>query len=185
MSSHIPAIEVILQHEGTLTNFYVNDENDLGGPTCWGWSIYTIKNLGLKPRDLGINVDDWGDGTVVKNLTRAKAAELYKIHFWDKYGFAAIIDQTVATKCVDAQVNMGGNACKCAQKAVNLLIPGKLTVDGAWGPNTFGAINSLNPKLFIKAYSQTLLEYYQAIVVARPKNAKFLKTWTARSNWGM
>ena len=181
MSSFDISIKVILQHEGG----WVDDPHDLGGETNFGISTLIIKNLGLKPRDVGIDQDDFTPGCL-KKMPVSAAIAVYKAEFWDKYGFQAILDQTCATKCVDAAVNMGpGNAAKNAQKAVNSLMPGKLVVDGGWGPATFGAINALDPKQFVKAYSNSLLDYYKAIVVARPANAVFLNNWTKRSQWGM
>lgn len=184
MSEFDLAIPVIMSHEGTNTNFWVDDPSDLGGETVWGWSMKTIKSLGLTPRDLGLDQDVFTPGCL-KTVKKSVCQELYQKHFWDKYGFSAIINQTCATKCADASVNMGPKrACKNAQGAVNLLVPGKLIVDGAWGPQTFGAINSLDPTKFIKAYSDTLAAYYENIIVARPQNAKFRNNWLKRAKWG-
>jgi len=181
MSNFDSAIKVVLLHEGG----WVDDPNDLGGETNFGVSIRFIKAEGLTPKDLGLDVATF-EPNCLKKLTKEKASDIFKRFFWDRYGFAAIIDPTVATKCFDMSVNMGGTAsAKCAQRAVNLLIPNKLTVDGGWGKLTFGAINGLDPKQFIKAYSGTLADYYEAIIVARPKNAVFRKNWMRRAKWGM
>jgi len=181
MSTFEQAIPVIMQHEGG----WVNDPSDLGAETNFGWSTSTIKSLGLTAADLGVPGPMFSPG-YLKPMKPEVAIALYRKEFWDKFGFGAIIDQTAATKCFDASVNMGPRrACKNAQGAVNCLLPGKLFVDGAWGPMTFGAINALDPKKFLKAYSVTLAQYYEDIIVDRPANAKFRNNWLKRAKWGV
>jgi lysozyme family protein len=181
MSSFDEAIKHVLAMEGG----WVNDPHDLGAETNFGWSTLTIKNLHLTEFDLCIPGPMFAPG-YLKPMPVMAAIHLYKVHFWDKCGFQAIIDQTCATKCFDASVNMGPKrACKNCQGAVNILTPGKLIVDGSWGPKTFGAINALDPAKFIKAYSNTLADYYESIIKARPANAKFRKNWLRRAKWGM
>lgn len=182
MSTFEAAIPVVMSHEGTDTNFWVDDPADLGGETVWGWSMKTIKSLGLTPRGLGLDQDVFTPGCL-KTVKKSVCQELYRKHFWDKYGFGAIADQTAATKVFDAAVNMGpSRACKVAQCA---LATGSCKVDGVFGPATFKAINAVAPKKFVKAYSVQLLAYYQSICDTRPANKKFLPCWTRRSQWGL
>jgi lysozyme family protein len=184
MSSFEAAIPVIMAHEGTDTNFWVCDADDLGGETVWGWSTKTIKSLGLTPRDLGLDRDAFTPGCL-KVVKKSVCQELYRKHFWDKYGFGNIADQTCATKVFDMSVNAGPTrACRLAQAAL-VSLGQSVSIDGAFGPKTFAAINATLPKKFVKAYATHLLDYYQAICVSRPANKKFLPCWTKRSQWGV
>jgi lysozyme family protein len=185
MSTFEQAIPVIMSHEGTDTNFWVDDKDDLGGQTVWGWSMSTIKSLGLTPRDLGLDQDVFTP-TCLKAVKKSVCQELYRKHFWEKFGFGNIADQTAATKCFDASINMGpSRACKVVQCALDTLVTGACKVDGVWGPQTFKAINATLPGKFVKAYSVQLLAYYQSICESRPQNKKFLPNWTKRSQWGL
>lgn len=184
MSTFDLAIPVIMAHEGTDTNFWVNDPADLGGETVWGWSMYTIKNLGLQPKDLGLAIPQFTPGCL-KGVSKSKCQELYKTYFWNKYGYGNIVDQKIATKCFDAAVNMGPkHAGEFAQRAANTLGQ-KLIVDGQLGPTSYAAINACDPKAYISAYADEMARYYQAIIKARPLNAKFEKTWMLRAKWGV
>lgn len=184
MSTFENAIQTVMAHEGTDTNFWVNDEADLGGETVWGWSMLTIKRLGLSPRDLGLNQDTFTNGCL-KNVSKAKCQELYKTYFWDKYGYGAINDQTVATKIFDFSVNAGpGNSAKVAQKAANACGL-NVIVDGSLGQKSFAAINTIDPKTYLKALADEMTNYYLAIIKARPANAKFKTNWLKRAQWGV
>jgi len=185
MSTFENAIPVILAHEGTETNHWVCDVDDLGGETQWGISMMFIKAEKLTPQDLGLDALTFYPGSL-KLVTKAACIEIYRRCWWDRYGFGAILDQTAATKCMDMAVNAGpGRSAKIAQGAVNTLTPGKLVVDGAFGPMTYGAINALDGKKFVKAFSVCQAQYYTDIAEARPANKKFLKTWLRRANWGV
>jgi lysozyme family protein len=179
MSTFELAIPVILKHEGG----WVNDPHDLGAETNYGWSTLTIKRLGLTASDLGIPGPMFATG-YLKPMTEATAVKLYRKYFWDLYGYGRINDQKAATKLFDLSVNCGPKrAHTMAQKAINRLQM-DVDVDGDLGPQTVGAINSRNPQAFVNELCDVALEYYQAIVKARPQNAKFLNNWTKRSGWG-
>jgi len=181
MSEFNLAIPVIMSHEGG----WVNDPSDLGAETNFGWSTSTIKSLGLTAADLGIPGPMFSPG-YLKPMKPEVAVALYRKEFWDKFGFGAILDQTTATKCMDCAVNCGPKrSAKISQGAVNTLLPGRLVVDGAFGPMTFGAINSIDGKKFVKAMATVMADYYESIIVARPANAKFRKNWLRRAQWGV
>lgn len=184
MSSFEQAIPVIMAHEGTPTNFWVDDPADPGGETVWGWSMLTIKRLGLKPRDLGLPYDDFFPGCL-KTVSRATCEHLYLVYFWLKYGYQNVADQTAATKMMDAAVNMGPKrAAEFAQRAANSL-GAQLKVDGALGPKSFAAINNCDPKAFVQAYAGEMAAYYLRTIERTPSLGKFKKNWLRRAEWGV
>jgi len=184
MSTFDLAIPVIMAHEGTPTNFWVDDPNDLGGETVWGISTLWIKRQGLTPYDLGLNQAAFTPGCL-KNVTKQTCQSLYKKYFWNQYGYYNVNDQTAATKMMDAAVNMGAKrAAEFAQRACNTL-GAQLTVDGSAGAKTWAAINACDPEDFVRAYADEMTAYYKRIVQARPLNGKFLKNWLKRASWGV
>lgn len=184
MSIFDKAIPYIMAHEGTPTNFWVNDPADPGGETVWGWSMRTIKALGLKPNDLGLQLSTFTSGCL-KQVTKATCESLYKRYFWNQYGYGNVNDQTAATKMFDAAVNCGpGRAAEFAQTAANACGQ-TLTVDGSIGPKSFAAINACNSHEYIKAYADAMTAYYLKIIVKNPALAKFKKTWLERAQWGV
>lgn len=184
MAKFEAAIPEILAHEGTDTNFWVNDPADPGGETVWGWSIRTIKELGLTPGDLGLQLRTFQPGCL-KLVSKATCASLYKRFFWDKYGYGSVADQTAATKMFDAAVNMGPKrAAEFAQRACNAL-GGTLLVDGGLGPKSYLAINACDPEAFVRAYGAEMTAYYLKIIDRNPALGKFQKTWLRRAQWGV
>jgi lysozyme family protein len=180
VSAFGPAIDVVLRHEGG----WVCDPSDLGGETNFGWSMSTIHALGLKPRDLGIDQDEFTPGCL-KGMTAEKAAALYFTEFWTRYGYDRIVPQAPATKVFDAAVNCGpARAARFAQLAINAL-GGSVTVDESLGPRTIAAINALEAQRFVNGYASQMNTYYDAIVQARPANAKFAGNWARRAAWGV
>lgn len=82
------AVELLLKHEGG----YVNHPNDPGGETNFGISKRTYPHLDIK------------------NLTKEQAIALYKLDWWDKYGFEYLEDEQLVAKYFDLAVNMGFSA---------------------------------------------------------------------------
>ncbi len=182
MSDFNKAVEVILAHEGTDTNHWVDDARDPGGETIWGWSMLTIKKLGLIPSDLGLNIPSFVPGCL-KAVSKDVCKQLYKTYFWEKYGYGKITDDTVATKIFDCSVNCGpSRAHKMAQAAANKL-GCRLVEDSSLGQLSFAGINACEPKAYVAAYAAQMLAYYNAIVAARPSLSVFLNNWTKRAGW--
>lgn len=168
------AINIILKHEGGL----VNDPDDPGGITNFGLSIKFMKAR-------GIDVD--GDGDVdpddILALTKATASEIYCDEIWGPGGFDSIGDFYVATKIFDMDVNMGHErAVKIAQTAANAM-GAKLDIDGDLGPKTIQAINSFDPTEYMVELKKAQVDFYQNLVVAKPKLKKFLPGWLKRASW--
>lgn len=182
VSSFDLAIPVILAHEGTDTNFWVDDPNDRGGETAWGISTLIIQREGITAAELGLA--NLAPGAL-KNLTKAAAAYMYKKLFWDKYGYGRLWDQRVATKVFDASVNMGpSTAHRLAQKAAGVCgNPPQDGVDGIFGKHTVDAINACDPNQFLSAYVDQMHQRYDAIIAADPTQQKFASNWSRRADW--
>jgi lysozyme family protein len=186
MSTFEAAIPVIMAHEGTDTNFWVDDPADPGGETVWGWSMLTIKRLGLTPHDLGLPHRDFFPGCL-KAVSKETCRQLYRRYFWNQYGYQNVVDQTAATKMMDSAVNMGPKrAAEFAQRACNTLgASPALKVDGQLGAKSFAAINACDPEDFVRAFGDEMTAYYERIIVRNPALAKFRKNWLRRATWGV
>ncbi len=184
MSSFEAAIPVIMSHEGTDKLSWVDDPADPGGETQWGWSMLTIKRLGLQPNDLGLQTRNFYPGCL-KLVTKQTCESLYRRFFWNQYGYQNVDDQVAATKMMDAAVNMGpSRSATFAQNACNSL-GASLVVDGRLGPKSFEAINSLDPVAFVKAFGEEMEAYYLRIITRSPQLGKFKSNWMRRAKWGV
>jgi lysozyme family protein len=181
MSSFGPAIAVVLRHEGG----WVDDPDDLGGETNYGISSLIIKRENISPAYLGLNPDTQGQRGWLRPLSVEAASRVYERLFWDRYGYKAILDQTVATKVFDCAVNCGpARAHAMAQRAAAVVSGAQVTADGIMGPKTIAAINACQPAAFVAAFAQQMRNHYEAIIQARPQNAKFRANWLRRAAWG-
>lgn len=84
------------------------------------------------------------------------------------------LPQTIQPFAQDLAFNRGlGGATKYLQEGLNLLGI-KVAVDGAIGPKTLAAIDSVNPKQLMVAASQAQLNDERARAVADPRRKKFI-----------
>lgn len=175
------AILITLKHEGG----FVNDPVDPGGATNWGVSIRFLKGAGDGDGDGWLDGDIDHDGDIdvddIKMMTKAQAIAIYRTHFWDKYDYDKIKDFTVAARLFDMTVNMGAiQAGKIIQRAANN--SGKnLVVDGKVGPNTFKAINSVDPELLMSEIRLEHAHFYLKLIEQKPHLAKYKKGWLRRA----
>lgn len=183
-----PAIAVVLQHEGILSKpggSWCDVEGDLGGETNFGISTKTIREEGISAESMGLDPATAFTPGWLKALTQAHAVQIYRTLYWDRYGYAQINDQTVATKIFDFAVNAGpGHAAQVAQRAA-LVCGQALTVDGTLGPKSFAAINAVAPTLMVAELAHQMIRYYEGIISARPANEKFRGNWLHRAAWGV
>jgi lysozyme family protein len=176
MSDFYVAHKRVQQAEGG----YANVKNDKGGPTMWGVSSLIVKRLGLKPRDLDIDVDDWGDYTIIRKLPLATSVKFYKKYFWDPFKYEFVSDQISATKIYDFGVNASPrNAIIVAQRAASLPAEEQ---DGILGPKSLLAINSMG-KTFVDAMCITQKKYYNDLIKRDPSQEIFRKNWEFRASW--
>lgn len=86
MADFAHAIDNVLAHEGG----FVDHESDPGGATNWGISSRFLAGV--------------GDDRDVRNLSRADAIELYRVHFWERYRYEDLPDG-ISTKVFNISVN--------------------------------------------------------------------------------
>lgn len=158
------SLPTIFLHEGR----YVDNKNDPGGPTIYGWSFRTLKKLGDLDHDGWLDGDIDHDGDVdiedIKKLDVPQAIKLYDMYFWTKYGYAKILNQNIATKTFDLCINMGSVAShKCAQRAVRAASGLILVEDGILGSKTLEAINNADPLKLLPAFKSEAAGYYRSI----------------------
>jgi lysozyme family protein len=176
------AIEITLVHEGGFSN----DAVDPGGATNWGVSIrFLTTDAGDHDGDgfLDGDVDHDGDIDVddIKNMTRDEAIKIYRYYFWDKYGYEAITDFTVAARVFDMTVNMGPKQTgKIVQRALNNC-GSTLVVDGSIGKNTFATINCTNSEMLMSEIRQEHAQFYLDLIADKPKFEKYRKGWLRRA----
>ncbi len=165
------AIAFTLQWEGG----YVNDPDDSGGPTNMGITqavlraAYTAK---IVPHDN------------IRKLTKAEAMTIYQARYWNPYNWArygAPVDMIL----FDCTVNNGpGNMAKIAQRAC-VSLGQNITIDGLWGPQTRTALYALawsKGAALSKMLIVKRINFYHAIVDAKPVKKKYLKGWLRRVN---
>ena len=134
MAEFTPAVEIVLAHEGGLTNAAVASV-DSGGITNFGISLKLLQRTNPKA-----SADELEES--IRSLTRDQAIEIYRKLFWlDVY--AQITEQSVANKIFDMAVNMGTEA---AHSIVKASLNFKNSTGFIGGP-TVTAINNMAPSL--------------------------------------
>lgn len=142
----------LLKHEGGWSDH----PDDPGGATNKGitlatWTIYGSDLDG----DGDIDVDD------LKRLSNAQAAQIYKKQYWDKLKADQFKNQQVAEIVFDHGVNAGiSRAAKMLQMILNVKFDKDLAVDGAIGPKTIAALNSVDQAQLYNDFKQMRIKYY-------------------------
>ena len=155
------AVAVVLQHEGGL----VDDPDDPGGITNHGISLRFLRRVrpGARPED-------------IRNLTRDEAIELYRRHFWHRYGYASLRDQAVATKVFDLSVNMGPRGAHvCLQRALRATGE-RVSEDGVLGPKTRAAVHRAAPGELLSALRSEAAGTYR-----NRRRPKYITGWLNRA----
>lgn len=153
------AIIKILKDEGG----YVNHKSDKGGET----------NFGISSRSYP-NVD-------IKNLTVEKAKDIYYNDFWKTGPYDSLTYAPLAEKTFNTAVNAGNSrAFKLLQQAANAC-GANVVVDGAIGPKTIAAVNSIDGAKVLAAYREQQANFYKSLVLKDSSQAVFLKGWLARA----
>lgn len=144
--------DVTLGHEGG----YVNDPNDRGGET----------NFGISKR--------WHPNVDIKNLTKSKAATIYKKDYYDKMQ-GDKLPVPVALPIFDMAINSGiSRAVKLIQGVVGE------TVDGIIGNKTINAIQEFftkDPIGLLDSYRDARINYYESL----DQFDRYGRGWTNRA----
>lgn len=150
---------------------YVNDPDDPGGPTKYGVTLGTVRQLGVD-----VTGDGRSDVADVRALSRAQAAEIFLKHYFDRpriNRLPAVLHASV----FDMYVNSGANAVRILQRLLNDM--GHLVdVDGAIGPKTAaaaGAAAKAAPGHLADAYGIARRNYYYRLADQRPASRKYAR----------
>lgn len=175
------SMEGIIRAKVNIEAGYVNNPNDLGGPTNFGITQATAREFGYT-----------GD---MRNLTREQALAIYKKGWWDRMRLDQIIamNPLLADRMFDFGINAGrANCIKSLQRILNVLNrQGKLysdiDADGGIGPATMTALggyvkargaDGLNRLMFALCCHQ--VSYYTEISEKRVQNEEFTYGWYDR-----
>lgn len=157
----------ILRREGG----FVNDPDDPGGATNHGVTIHTMRRLGVDvDGDNDVDIND------VRQLSRERAATIYKEHYFMRPGIAGLPDSLHAS-VFDMYVNAGGGAITILQKLL-VRFGFSVSVDGALGPQTTAATNAAfaaAPDHIVDAYGIARRNYYYSLADNRPASRKYAR----------
>jgi len=146
-------------------------EDDAGcGPVKYGINAKFLKLLKLPH-----------SREAVLNMTLDYAERIYRTVYWDRHRVGQINDQALAQTFYIALINLPTKrACKYVQASANSL-GARLKVDGAIGPKTLAALNTLAAGAVREVFKQLLRGWYHYLAETYPgKHAKHLKGWLAR-----
>ena len=170
MSNFDTAILTLLKHEGLFSD----DPHDAGGATKYGISLRWLKSIGGVHQNQNaeeITIDD------IKNLKQEQAIELYCIHWWNKFNYEKILDQSIATKVFVLAVNIDAPpAHRCLQRALRAASNVHLVEDGILGNKTLSAINAANPVILLASLRSEAAGYYRSL-----NNPRYLEGWLNRA----
>ncbi len=192
-----------------------DDPDDRGGPTHWGVSLRFLRRLTADE-----DGDGWMDGDLdqdgdidaadLEELGPLEAEEMYRVQFWERYGYNVIGSQLIAGKTMDLSVNMGpGNAHRILQRAANAagkafaprardLTAGKaslfavaenarrvlpLRVDGKIGPRSRTVIAGVPSFALLAQMREFAAERYLGIIARDPSQAKYARGWMNRAHF--
>ncbi len=177
----LKAIDVVFKHEG----YYSNDKDDPGGATKYGWSLRAAQNAGDLDLDGILDFDIDGDGDIdiedIKALDMDDAKRLYKIHYWDLYGYEEL-PEIIAIKTFDLAVVMGARqAHKLLQRAVRSANHPQIADDGIIGSQTLKAVQSCEKSELIAALRSEAAGFFRLLVNIRPRSKKYLNGWLNRA----
>ena len=163
--NYLDAINKVLEHEGG----YVNNPLDTGGRTNFGITQATYEKF------LGRKLSSAEADSVMKNMPKGNAIQIYKTMYWDAIQGDKIKQYAIAAVIFDQAVNRGVSAAlKQAQRVLGL------QADGKMGPVTLATLNGVKDTDFIPKYLAESVNAYKAIVANNPTQSVFLNGWLKR-----
>jgi len=154
-------ISAVIKREGG----FVNDPDDMGGPTNFGITQRMLASWRGHP----VDVEE------VKNLQPEEAKAIYRKVFWIDPGFTKLPGENVQSVMFDSAVNHGPmTAIKLLQRAVGAF------EDGILGPKTIASATIWNPQRLCMRILAARVRYYGRIVSDHPAQSKFAAGWADR-----
>lgn len=165
------AYSYIVSNEGGFSNH----PKDMGGATKSGISLSFLKQMfsnGSLWVDL--NKDNVIDENDIILLSEEQIKNIYKVQFWNPV--SKLFPFKLAVKVFDAGVNIGvRQAIILLQRLLNVV------ADGIIGNITLSALKKYTPDNIIKNYVDSLVDFYQKLVLKNPSQSVFLKGWLSRA----
>ncbi len=154
------AFELLIGHEGGYTTLRSDPGNWTGGKVGVGV---------LKGTKYGIAATSYPNEDI-KNLTLARAKQIYKRDYWDKV-WGDKLPASLAFHVFDMAVNSGiSRGVKLLQKTVGS------AQDGIMGPTTLRAAQAMDVNAAIMLYNANRLKFYTSLSTF----GTFGKGWTNR-----
>jgi len=149
MSNFDISVSTILKHEGG----YVNNPHDKGGET----------NLGISKRTYP-NED-------IKNMTVARAKQIYRTNYWNPINGDQIKDQNTATAILDTSVLSGPVIAKrLADSAAKKM-----------GYKSSSEVPAEKGNLFNQFFGRERISFYKMLALKDPTQKIFLNGWIKRA----
>lgn len=162
-------IEDILKAEGG----YVNDPRDRGGETNFGITLAVARQNGFHGS--------------MKDMPESFARLVYRKRYIEAPGFHLVlpISETIGAELVDTGVNMGPSvAGKFLQRALNVLSPHEIAVDGVVGQGTRKTLEAYlkrrsddGESVLLKTLNCLQGARYIELAEARQQNKAFIFGW--------
>jgi len=170
---------------------WVNNGNDVGGETAFGWSRKFWPKLRIWPiidshKRRFTTTPAYGTGAY-RNWSKSFNATLrgdpalmryvdqaFKEFFWDANRIGMIENQDVANWLYDHAVNAGGRGIRWMQLAA------RVTPDGSIGPKTLVAINTADPEKLLQRAADIAGAYRLDRAHEDPSQISFLMSWLKR-----
>ena len=178
------SITHVLEHEGG----FVDDPDDPGGATNWGWSLRTLVKIGDTDGDGWLDGDLDHDGDVdaddVRLMSLEGAIQLYRTQWWERYRYD-LYDYPVSSKLLDLAINMGHRqAAKILQRSTWAVRGDQLLVDdGKLGNKSIHEIAGLDPASLRYAMRSEAAGFYRGLIAAKPVRRKYENGWLRRAYW--
>lgn len=169
MSYFDEAFEYLMINEGG--GQYVDRPGDSGGPTKWGVSLRFLRKL---------KSNQALDSDSIKALTKDDAKAIAHSEFWMPLRLDFATDKRVAMALLDIGYLTGvPHTASYAQMAQKTLSP-SLVLDGVLGPKFWECANRGPTSLFLTAFINLNVNYFESLADTKPQVKPFLQGWLNR-----
>lgn len=170
------SLAVVFGHEGGL-------QCDRDDPGNWTGGIVGSGRPGCTKFGIATNTYPLVD---IRNLTLAKAAELYRRDFWNPLRLYELESQALATEIFDTAVNCGvGTGGNMVLQLVNIFGPAHYKLNGRVNAEQIEWINQYTRKktnrtTFWRALNVLQGSRYLEIIRKNPRMMKYCNSWFSR-----